>query len=825
MTRYKHVLVLIILILPMFALVPALVTGPNEVLSNRAPVDTALPAQFVEETLRVAVYAEDNTSLPSYATGGVYTDHYANVISLLDSAGYAVTALTTQDILDHKLKVVDFDVFVLPNNGPKDEIVELVVDFWIGGGGVLNFDNSVGFCFYGGLIDPIYEGNDQGGIMWDVIGSDLWPNMTITTRNPVTKVYTVGDWYLQSGVLTIFNPAMIATIGPRYVPLAVTNHTPTSYMIFGLDNPDRGGRFVHFPGNCSDIPAWQNQMIIDAIDWLTPRPKGRILFDLTHLAAYGVDPWDANEWGFEFYYIWRDALVGRGYTFDKLQPSAAGNLTSSNLEDYDMLVLPMSAYNYTNSEISDVTSWVSNGGGLLVFGDQTYALDDKQEQNRMLGAFDLWNNYTVALDNTIDGSEIHPLNEYCATLTFAGPGALNHSGAAYPIRTDINGRTAVAGQEYGEGRVILTGDLDFLGHNQIGLADNWQFGVNVANWLTAATARVLVYADSSTNPLHPNIVPEKGPVALALNDLGEPFFLTSDIDFFNISLFRDSWDLIVFDNNNYFTNTFQPHLIDFVESGGKVVFNTWFLDPATGDYFGVDLNGTIGSPPDMFLWEPDHPIFNFPVDYGASTMNTTLDLSFGTDAMNYTTYANATPLAGYSGSGVAIALGAGGNVIVNGPLLASYTDDTDDSTYPDNLEMWINQIGFLYYDRPMIDHPADVTYMQTETGNEITWTPTADAGPMDYTFYVNGTPVESGPWDGSALTFNIDGVNISITEYELEVFDRLGYGVSDLVILNVTEYIEPPGPGIPVDLTLLLIIGGAIAVVVVILIVVMKKKK
>ncbi|MHA2160635.1 MAG: hypothetical protein ACXABE_17205, partial [Candidatus Thorarchaeota archaeon] len=87
MTKFKHVLVLTIMILPMFALVPALVTGPNEVLTNQAPVDSSLPAQFVEENLRVAVYAEDNTTLPAYASGGVSTAHFANLIQFLDSNG------------------------------------------------------------------------------------------------------------------------------------------------------------------------------------------------------------------------------------------------------------------------------------------------------------------------------------------------------------------------------------------------------------------------------------------------------------------------------------------------------------------------------------------------------------------------------------------------------------------------------------------------------------------------------------------------------------------------------------------------------------------
>ncbi|OLS30156.1 MAG: hypothetical protein ThorAB25_11530, partial [Candidatus Thorarchaeota archaeon AB_25] len=139
MIRLKHVSILIILILPIFALVPTLVASPNETLVSQTKVDTSLPAYFVEETQRVAVYAESNLTLPAYAPGGVYTDHYQNVIDLLESAGYAVTALSTQDILDHKLMVADYDAFVLPNQLPRESIINHIKDYWLGGGGVLCF--------------------------------------------------------------------------------------------------------------------------------------------------------------------------------------------------------------------------------------------------------------------------------------------------------------------------------------------------------------------------------------------------------------------------------------------------------------------------------------------------------------------------------------------------------------------------------------------------------------------------------------------------------------------------------------------------------------
>lgn len=810
----------------MFVLVPAVVTGPNEVLSNRAPVDTALPAQFAEETLRVAVYAEDNTSLPSYATGGVYTDNYANVISLLESADYAVTALSTQDILDHKLMVNDFDVFVLPNQGPKESIVNQVKDYWLGGGGILNFAQSVGFCFYAGIIDPSYEGSDQIVTEWMWLTS--FHNITIEDRHPVTKAYDAGDRFVQPGNVTFFNPVIATTTSDRYIPLGVNDLDPTAWNLFALDNPNRGGKFVHLPGNCSIISSWLEPIIIDAVDWLAPRPKGRILFDLSHLPAYGVDTWDTAGWTNEYYYTWRDSLVSRGYTFDKLNPSSAGNLTSGNLAGYDMLVLVMSLNNYTNAEISNVASWVNEGGGLLAMADWTFDLGSKQELNRLLGAYGLESNYTVSGNDLVNTYENHPIIEGCTTLDFTSSGALNYSGAAYPIWYDANDNTAVAGQKFGSGRIILTGDMDLLGHNQIASVNNFEFGVNVANWLSAATADVLLLV-YNLSPTLTNIY--RSSAADALNDLDISFYLTYTHNYMNLSIYSQQWSLVILDSAWPGLQLYFDDISSYLDTGGDLILSWYrvgtFQTESLYAKIGFEYSDDLPDKAPFHIWNTGHGIFNYPNNYEALNF-TALD-DYGDEGDLLTVYPNATALAGYTETGqpgnATIVLGFGGHALYNGYLIDQLSGDLDDSTYVDNFELWENEIAFMYYDRPTIDSPADVTYMETETGNEITWTPTADAGPWEYVFSVNGTPVESGPWTGGTFTFNVDGVNVSITEYELTVFDRLGYSASDLVILNVTEYIAPgPGP-FDIDPMILLIIGAAVVGVVVILVVFMKRGK
>jgi len=838
MKQIKHVLVLLLLVLPMFALAPTLVASPNNTPMSYEKVDTSLPAQFVKETLRVAVYAESNLTLPAYATGGVYSDNYNDVISMLVGEGFSVTAMSTQMILDHKLLAADYDVLVLPNQLPKDEIVNLVKDYWLAGGGVLSLEGSIGYCFYAGLIDPAYEGGFErvpvaSPGMWGQTNTSEVSSFEVVARHPVTKAFDVDEVLSPpTGNFTILNgPELVSTIGDRFVPLIDASVGPIPAVAV-FENPDRAGKVVQVPGDCSSFSVWQKQIIADAIDWLAPRPKGRILIDLNHDNWIAPDPWDPYH---EYYPLetFRNGLVSYSYTVDKL----FDNLTLARLELCDMLVIPMPNGNFTAAEVEAVRTWVMNGGGLFVLGDVPSLENVALNSNYLVSPYDISFNITAGESGfgaaAVPPANLHPLHENALDMEYGNSAYLNITGDAYPLWF-YNDNIVAAGQEYGEGRVIVSGDGNIAADGlDILTQDNYQFLLNVANWLTAAKAKILVYVDHGYDPRDPNQVPINGPVAQALNELGLSFYITSEGYYFNKSLFYSSWDLVVFDNINSGTIPYQPHLMEFVEGGGKLIMNTWNMNSQINAYFGIDsYNELQSSPWTLYVWNENHPVFTKPVDYGVDNVSSTLDVFGGTGvyALNFTTFANASTIAGFSstvGQGAGILLCAGGRAIMNGPLLSLYGEDTDDSTYMDAYELWLNEIGFLYYDRPTINHPDDVTYMETETGNEITWTPVADAGPWDYIVRRNGSIIDSGHWGGGSITVDVDGVNASITEYQLTVFDRLGYSASDMVNLNVTEYVAPTttGGGIPIDPTILVIVAAVGVVIIIIIIIVMKKKK
>ncbi len=89
----------------------------------------------------------------------------------------------------HMLRTADFDVFMMPDNLPRENITNLVKDFWLSGGGILAFDSSGLFLCYMGILPPESAGSDGYSTYWVYSGQDV----NITTRNPVSKSYSLGN--------------------------------------------------------------------------------------------------------------------------------------------------------------------------------------------------------------------------------------------------------------------------------------------------------------------------------------------------------------------------------------------------------------------------------------------------------------------------------------------------------------------------------------------------------------------------------------------------------------------------------------------------------
>ncbi|NVM34928.1 MAG: hypothetical protein HWN81_04985 [Candidatus Lokiarchaeota archaeon] len=716
MNKQNKTLISILMICFMvFAIIPSFLITPSAIQTtiNFDTVDNQEPepktSQFIPRTIRVAIYNEPNISVPVYAQAGTpsLNNNYTGLLQLLQGAGYQVDELTCDDIYNHKLMTADYDVFVMVDNLPKVNITDYVKEFWLGGGALLSFDSAIAYLCYYGILMSESVGDEGRHTYYDYTA--LKPN-NISSRHPTTQDYQVNDKYscVFTNAFLYWDYLLTTSVGGMVTKLANTDGNNNMATAVALERTDQGGRIVLLPGRTNVIGTNMSNLIIDAVDWLCPRPKGRILFDLSHLNGYGVDLWDNPFVDFpdNRFTLMRNNLVNRSYTFDKLYPSALGNLTTSNLAPYDLLIINLPDTNFTASEVTSVTNWINNGGGLLALGDNPLVpsvWDRSKNLNYLLSSFDLSLIYDFGT-NFLTTSFEHPTEEGCSSLTMAGCSLLNYTGNAYPLWGNSPTDICIAGEEYGNGRVILTSDINLFDNSRIGLTDNLQYSINVVNWLTATNAEVLIYIEQP-NVADPNDNEYRGPVATALNDLNIPFHLTFDIEYFNLSLSTGDFKLAIIDHSRINIESYFGDILDFMKSGGFLILSTsqYYYGSGDGlwDYLGFYYAGdTFNTPPDLYIWDITHPIFNLPANYGTNTINTTLNF-VSVDMVNTSLHNNATAIAGLtstsSNDGAAIILGAGGRAITNTMLLSTYYEDTDNSTYPDAVEIWENEIAFMTY--------------------------------------------------------------------------------------------------------------------------------
>jgi len=91
---------------------------------------------------------------------------------------------------------------------------------------------------------------------------------------------------------------------------------------------------------------------------------------------------------------------------------------------------------------------------------------------------------------------------------------------------------------------------------------------------------------------------------------------------------------------------------------------------------------------------------------------------------------------------------------------------------------------------PTVDSPSDITYEEGVTGNDILWTP-LDAHPLAYEITKDVAPEDSGAWDGTPISIDIDGLTPGVYVYILTVYDIGGLSISDTVTVTVTDTLNP----------------------------------
>ncbi len=334
-------------------------------------VETSATSSPLLGPIRVAVYDEPNTTTPAYISGfsGNSRNNVSAVVDILAGDEYNVTLLDVHDIYNRALSVSMFDVLVLPDNLPRENITDRVIDFWLSGGGVLALDGSAQFFCQMGVLPPESAGANGYGVYWKFITSDL----EIGALHPMTHGYNVGDTFDVTSNMLKWNWTALqeTSIADDVVRVAWDAGNPNWVSALAFDPSDRGGKIATIAHDLhSDYLPGLDSMIRNTVDWLRPRPKARIAFDYLHNPYYGVDDFDSGMAQIAGRYAdYRDLLVSHRFTFDKLYPSLYSNITPGILSRYDMLIILLPRVNFTNAEVTVLQEWVDSGGSLLLLGD------------------------------------------------------------------------------------------------------------------------------------------------------------------------------------------------------------------------------------------------------------------------------------------------------------------------------------------------------------------------------------------------------------------------------------------------------------------------
>jgi thermitase len=212
-------------------------------------------------------------------------------------------------------------------------------------------------------------------------------------------------------------------------------------------------------------PLFEEEVTLNngASEIVRVRHTKHVLFDQTH----GTD-------NIACYSEWIKALSERGFV---VYTHATGAITFDELDNYDVFVIPQADSSYSPSEISVIQSFVFDGGGLLVIGDNTPSI----YTNLTSFAGITW--------TSCEGSGIttditpHSVTAEVASVYLSSALAkMNVSNAAQDIvRLDGDVMLTVSVQSLG--KVIGFADENSLWDLGIGAADNLQLANDMIEWL------------------------------------------------------------------------------------------------------------------------------------------------------------------------------------------------------------------------------------------------------------------------------------------------------------------------------------------------------
>lgn len=160
------------------------------------------------------------------------------------------------------------------------------------------------------------------------------------------------------------------------------------------------------------------------------------------------------------------------YTTEEINPEL--------LEDYEVIVIAGATNSYSTSEISIITDFVNDGGGLLVIGDE-----DSAVCNDLTNFADIYWTDVLGVNGTTNFINSHSITSGVNELYFDSPSlSLAVDSTEKIIVWDITHTTIqVVATEYGQGRIVVLVDDNCLDNQFIVESDNIILGTNIIDWI------------------------------------------------------------------------------------------------------------------------------------------------------------------------------------------------------------------------------------------------------------------------------------------------------------------------------------------------------
>ncbi len=271
-----------------------------------------------------------------------------------------------------------------------------------------------------------------------------------------------------------------------------------------------------------DVPADKLHKKADSLSLVpisTATSGGLVLWDLTHGVYLDYEPSGR-------YSSLVTLLHGLGFS---VQTTSSG-LGSVDLSDYDILVICLeSAWDeaYTVGEVAAIKTFVQEGGGLLIMGENTSGPNGNI--NPVANAFGAacGVSFIWPFDLYITDLSTHPLFLKVSEIYYRSAGEITvQSPSEIVANYDDFGVASVA--EIDAGKVVVLGDSNCWDNTYINNTDNQLFAENTFKWLAAKKTlpvTIDIKPQSCENPVN---VKSKGVLPVAI--LGTEDFDVSSID-------------------------------------------------------------------------------------------------------------------------------------------------------------------------------------------------------------------------------------------------------------------------------------------------------